>query len=66
MPETCEQQVDRLAKFILAEVPGEPKESEGAVDTAIRVIKDRDSEATALRNTIDFMRTRVTEAIAPR
>ena len=37
--ETAEQQIDRLAKFILDEVHGEPSRSEGAVDTAIRIIK---------------------------
>jgi len=30
---------DRLARFILDEVPGEPSQSEGAVDTAIRLIR---------------------------
>jgi hypothetical protein len=33
-------QIDKLARFILTEVEGEPSESEGAVDTAIRVIRD--------------------------
>lgn len=37
--ETLKSQIDRLARFIMAEVPGEPSESEGAVDTAIRVIR---------------------------
>jgi hypothetical protein len=36
MTETLEAQIDRLANFIIAEVPGEPSQSEGAVDTAIR------------------------------
>jgi len=36
---TAEEQVERLAKFIMDEVPGEPSRSEGAVDTAIRIIK---------------------------
>lgn len=36
-----ESQVDRLAKFIMAEIPGEPSESEGAVDTAIRWMRAR-------------------------
>ena len=36
--ETPRQQIDRLANFIMAEVPGEPSESEGAVDCAIRII----------------------------
>lgn len=30
------EQIDKLARFILNEVPGEPAQSEGAVDTAIR------------------------------
>jgi len=34
-----EAQIDKLANFIMAEVEGEPSESEGAVDTAIRVIR---------------------------
>jgi hypothetical protein len=31
-------QIDTLANFILHSVPGEPSQSQGAVDTAIRVI----------------------------
>ncbi len=37
-PETAEQQIDRLAKFIMESIPGEPSQSEGAVDTAIRLL----------------------------
>jgi len=36
--EQLEGQIEALAKFILANVPGEPSQSAGAVDTAIRVI----------------------------
>lgn len=32
----AKKQIDQLANFIMAEVPGEPSQSEGAVDTAIR------------------------------
>jgi len=32
-------QIDRLAKFIIDKVPGEPSESEGAVDCAIRLLQ---------------------------
>ena len=39
MTETAEQQIDRLARFIMEEVPGEPSQSQGAVDTAIRIIR---------------------------
>jgi hypothetical protein len=40
-PETldpCEDQITRLAAFIMAHVPGEPSRSEGAVDCAIRIM----------------------------
>jgi len=36
-----EQQVEQLANFIMHEVPGEPSQSEGAVDTAIRWMRAR-------------------------
>ena len=36
---TAEQQVEKLANFIMQEIPGEPSQSEGAVDTAIRLLK---------------------------
>ena len=39
MTETHEAQIERLARFILEEVDGEPRKSEGAVDTAIRIIR---------------------------
>ena len=32
-------QIGRLADFILREIPGEPSQSQGAVDTAIRLLK---------------------------
>jgi hypothetical protein len=37
--ETPREQVSRLAVFIMTEVPGEPSQNEGAVDTAIRLIR---------------------------
>lgn len=37
--ETPMQQIDKLANFIMAEVEGEPSLNEGAVDTAIRLIR---------------------------
>lgn len=41
MTESSEAQIDRLAAFIMNEVPGEPSQSEGAVDTAIRWMRER-------------------------
>jgi len=32
-------EIDKLAKFILSEVPGEPSANQSAVDTAIRIIR---------------------------
>ena len=34
----AQAEIERLAQFIIHDVPGEPSKSEGAVDTAIRVI----------------------------
>ncbi len=33
------KQIEKLANFIMAEVDGEPFQSEGVVDTAIRIIR---------------------------
>jgi gas vesicle protein len=41
-------QIAKLAEFILADVPGEPSQSEGAVDTAIRLIKNGEEYRAAL------------------
>ena len=38
MTESLDSQIDRLAKFIMENIPGEPSQSEGAVDTAIRIM----------------------------
>lgn len=39
------EQIDELARFIMAEIPGEPSQSEGAVDTAIRLLRLRVEDA---------------------
>ena len=41
-------QIDRLAEFISANVPGEPSRSESAVDTAILVITNLQNEIAVL------------------
>lgn len=35
-----QDQIDELARFIIEHVPGEPSRSEGAVECAIRIIKE--------------------------
>ncbi len=42
---TAQEQIDKLALFIMVEVPGEPSESEGAVDTAIRWMRQQLDDA---------------------
>ena len=39
--ESPEEQLARLADYIMTEIPGEPSQSEGAVDTAIRLLGER-------------------------
>ena len=41
MSETLKSQIDRLANFILSEIPEEPSQNEGAIDTAIRIMRDQ-------------------------
>lgn len=38
-PSIASDQIDQLANFIMAEVPGEPSPDEGAVECAIRLIR---------------------------
>lgn len=56
IPELCEEfagmlafyiaQIDRLATVILSEIPGEPSQNQGAVDTAIRLLRSREAPST--------------------
>lgn len=49
LAEECDPdaQIEKLAQFITDEVPGEPSESQGAVDTAIRWMRSKlESERT--------------------
>lgn len=39
-------QIDKLANFIMSEVEGEPSQNQGAVDTAIRIIKSYQNQET--------------------
>ncbi len=41
-----EKQIKKLARFIMDEVEGEPSQSQGAVDTAIRIIKEKSKKET--------------------
>ena len=46
--EALHKQIDRLAQFILTEVPGEPSQSEGAVNCAIRIMQHQRTQIEAL------------------
>lgn len=67
---SLQAQIDKLASFIMDEVPGEPSQNEGAVDTAIRLLRsactvaDRDAPevvvlGTVDRSTVDLLRPAV-------
>lgn len=47
--EALSSQVDRLARFIVENIPGEPSHSEGAIDTAIRLLGQHTAELAAVR-----------------
>ena len=42
--ETPSQQIERLANFIMNNIPGEPSKSEGAIDTAMRILSSSRTE----------------------
>ena len=60
-----EQQIEKLANFIMAEVPGEPSQSEGAVDCAIRIIRSFQvaEPAVAPRKVSEAERSAILQAI---
>lgn len=39
--ESLNSQINRLANFIMENVPGEPSQNQGAVDTAIRIMEEQ-------------------------
>lgn len=47
------EQIEKLATFIMAEIEGEPSQSEGAGDTAIRIIKQLQAENKRLKEAIN-------------
>src|SRR5699024_4726839 len=46
-------QIDKLANFIMSEVEGEPSQNQGAVDTAIRIIKSYQNQETLSQEWLD-------------
>ena len=48
--EEAEGQIKQLADFIVAEVPGEPSQSQGAVETAVRVMRPPAATLAPLRS----------------
>lgn len=53
--ESYAKQIDKLANFIMASVPGEPSQSEGAVDCAMRIIESQAKEIERLTDRIKSM-----------
>ena len=58
------EQIEKLAAFIMAEVDGEPSQSEGAGDTAIRVIKSLEAENEELKDRLACCRKQYDDSIA--
>jgi len=56
--------VQRLAAYVLAEVPGEPSQSQGAVDTIIRLHRELTALNSSQAAIINFMRRRVKQQFA--
>lgn len=57
MSESLDEQIERLAVFIMEHMKGEPSESGGAVDCAIRLLRERSSWVPSERvETIDCKR----------
>lgn len=46
-PTTPREQIDKLARFIVDRIPGEPSASQGAVDTAIRLLEGQEAKIRA-------------------
>ncbi len=55
-------QIDTLANFIRREVPGEPSQSEGAVDCAMRIIRTQQATIADLQGQVEAWHKRVQEA----
>ncbi len=67
---TPRQQIDKLANYIMFEIPGEPSQDQGAVETAIRLLGDRQKmldaciqAQEALRLTREYVGAKVLPAI---
>lgn len=63
LPESLESQVERLANFIMQNIPGEPSQSQGAVDTAIRLLTALQSEKEAAERERDELRAALVLAV---
>ena len=57
-----DEQIEKLAAFIIAQVPGEPSKSEGAVDTAIRIITQQAQELERVKEERDAWQVKYTAA----
>ena len=49
------EQIDQLANFIMAEIPGEPSQSQGSVDTAIRIMTNQREVNAELLGIVKFV-----------
>jgi hypothetical protein len=63
---SAKSELDVLANFILAEVPGEPSRSEGAGRTAVRIIRHLTEQVAALEKRLEAAERVCRNALARR
>lgn len=52
MAKSYRAQIDRLATYIMENIPGEPSQSQGAIDTAIRLLQSQQKTIDDMTKTI--------------
>lgn len=63
--ESLSSQVARLASFITQNIPGEPSQNQGAIDTAIRIMLIQENEMRNLRERLAAAEAKHTPAPPP-
>lgn len=54
MSKESQEQINKLAEFIIAEVPGEPSRSESSVECIIRVVRELQDRVDGLWEVLRF------------
>ena len=62
-PESLESQIERLAKFIMEEIPGEPSQDGGAVDTTIRIMRAQQTAWKTFQQELDKAKSKLAKNV---